>query len=658
MPAIWDKKTVRRRLLYAFVLLAAMSGGIIISGRSVIETLTEKAVAEETRIKASELARTFASDGKTFETIVERGTLTPWQQEIVAGALNYSSIYSFVVFGADGQLIYSTDYGVSAPDSVTEPNASALSALAQKDLVVDVLTRDTPNSGKSVFAYVFVPIFTSEGAPGGVISLFVDRSQMAAHFHALLSWLGWLIPLLCAVFYAVPSCALIFKIEQDRRKARDLNRLSQFDHLTGVFNRQTINEKLMAHYQFGTQKPCYAVFYIDVDKFKTINDEFGHDYGDAVLRHLGLLLRETVRPGDLVGRFGGDEFVVILFDATEDIVRSIANSVLKQARRPITVDGHTIQTGLSIGSRLIREGESPQSAIRKADMALYHAKSMGRNQVVEYFPELDIRQTRRRAVEARMRQALKKEEFVLHFQPIHHASNRSLVGFEALLRLNAEDGEPISPAEFIPIAEETGIIRALSQFVLRAAIQSAASWPAHLTVSVNLSPAQIAGGHLVKDISEALQDYDFPAKRLEVEITEGLLMKEEKRATLQLVELRALGVSVAMDDFGTGYSSLGYLWQFDFDKIKIDRSFIEGLDFNPQRYGAIIKMVVELGKSMNMLVTIEGVETEQHLASLDQFGCDQYQGFWFSRPMPLGETTDYIAKHAGPSRSIAWHAGH
>lgn len=633
-----------REIVMSFALLAVMCLGIVAGGQFVINDMIKSAIGNQTKAVAANWATLFAGSEPDIAAIAARGALTPWQDEVVQSALTYGDIYSFVVFDLSGQLIYSSDYGVTMPDGSIPADKNALAALRDSAEVVSVLERNR-QPGQPVFARVFAPIRDVQDKPTGVVSLFMDQSRISAQYHRLLGWVAFFVPLLCAIFYSVPSSAFLIKRVQERTKSKHVHALSTYDQLTGVLNRHSFQEKIAEVFSAGERRPRAALCFLDVDKFKSINDEHGHEYGDAILRQIGNVLRMSVRPGDLVGRVGGDEFALLLCDAGRDRTERVARHILETVRTPFHHKGKTIQTTVSIGTRCLSPDERPIDALGKADQALYHAKSEGRNRQVEYFPGLEIRQARRRTVEKRLRDAISSNALKVFFQPIHSSNDRRLLGFEALVRMEETDGTPISPEEFVPIAEETGLIHDLSEYVLRTALKEALTWPEEFFVSVNLSPAQFTTGGLVPLVAETLNSFDVPAHRLELEITEGLLIHNEDVAALQLVELRAMGVSIAMDDFGTGYSSLGYLWRYNVDKIKVDRSFVEGFDFDPARYGVVIGLIAELGHTLDMQVTIEGLETQDQLVALDRYGCDQYQGYVFSKPLPPVELRDYIQRH-------------
>lgn len=579
----------------------------------------------------------FNAELTDLATIVEQGALSEGQQEVVNAAIKYSEVHSFAVFDASGILIFSTDYGVVSNPSGQTKNDLALTVVNSEEPIIEIIQRPNPLGDPSVFVQAYVPAIGKDGRTIGAVSLFLDKSESAAVYTRVMTAFGWILPALCAFLYAIPSLAYVMKREQAHARTRRVALLSRFDQLTGTLNRHTMTQESRRMFVDRSSFELVGIFFLDIDKFKTVNDEFGHEFGDAYLQFVSSIILGNVRNEDLVGRMGGDEFVIALRKIKRETMQEIGEKILRDAREPFEYKGRTMQASLSIGYYLAERSVSRQDALHAADLALYHAKATGRNTMVEYFPELDKAMVRRREVELQIREAIRDHNFQVVFQPITGPHGSAIVGFEALLRLNGQDGAPISPTEFIPIAEESGLIQQMGTFILRDAIRNAKTWPDHVFVSVNLSPAQFKQGDLVKHVADILYELDFPASRLEFEVTEGLLMEDEQRVSDQLLGLQQIGISIAMDDFGTGYSSLGYLWKYDFDKLKIDRVFLEGLDFDRDRYSQIIETIVILGHQMDMKVTLEGVETERHHEMLRELDCDQFQGFFFGKPMPADQ---------------------
>jgi diguanylate cyclase (GGDEF)-like protein len=398
-----------------------------------------------------------------------------------------------------------------------------------------------------------------------------------------------------------------------------------------------------------------AIHYVDVDRFKDVNDTLGHDTGDDLVREIGRRLQAAAGEADVVARIGGDEFALVQRRATrhEEVI-AFAERLIARVAEPCVARGHEIAATASIGTLWMpppdEHRHDPQRdggvdavlALKRADIAMYKAKSLGRNRFCVFDPSMDSELQERRRIEQRIRHAVLHDGFDLHFQPLFDASDRSLTGFEALLRLPVGDGTTISPAAFIPVAEDMGLISTIGAGVLLRACEAARHWPEPLRVAVNLSPAQFADGSIVAAVRDALQRSGLAPHRLELEITEGLLLTSTESVMRDLAELKAMGTAIVMDDFGTGYSSLSYLWRFPFDKIKIDRSFIGALNAGDETVRNIVRTIVSLGRSLRMRVTAEGVETDGQANYLSALACDQLQGFLLGRPVPQAEVAALI----------------
>jgi diguanylate cyclase (GGDEF)-like protein len=432
-------------------------------------------------------------------------------------------------------------------------------------------------------------------------------------------------------------------ITEQRRAEQRIAHMAGHDALTGLPNRLLFREGMEQALAAPDRENSVAVLSIDLDCFKEVNDTHGHPAGDALLRGVADRLRRCVGDG-MVARLGGDEFAMIRVGAQSDEdVLLLAERILKTLGEPMKVEGHDIRVGSSIGIAIApAHGDDPDELLKHADTALYRAKADGRRTFRLFEPEMNIRALARRSLEADLRGALDRGEFELHYQPFVNLVSNQVTGFEALIRWHHRDKGLISPADFIPLAEETGLINPIGDWVLRQACMDAAEWPAGLQIAVNLSPVQLTNRALPRFVILALAAAGLDPKRLELEITETALLKDDEALLASLHHLRALGVRIAMDDFGTGYSSLKYLRSFPFDKIKIDRSFVKELGIRSD-CAAIVRAVAELGRSLAMTTTAEGVETEAQLAHLKKEGCTEVQGYLFSKPRPAGELASLIS---------------
>ncbi len=388
-----------------------------------------------------------------------------------------------------------------------------------------------------------------------------------------------------------------------------------------------------------------ALMMIDLDRFKAVNDTLGHPVGDAVLRVVAKRLQSVVRPADVLARLGGDEFALLTLAVPErDDLGRMAARIVDTLGRPYLIDGHLINIGASIGLAVAPDdGADYAQLLRSADLALYHAKQSGRGTFSFFKPEMDRRARARRALEIDLRRAMALREFELHYQPQIDLDTSSVVGFEALLRWRHPERGLVSPADFIPLAEEIGLIVPLGDWVMREACCEAMRWPAAVSVAVNVSSHQFGDtARLVDMIARSLELSGLPGRRLEIEITESVLLREDQLVLETLHRLRDMEVRVAMDDFGTGYSSLSQLHSFPFDKIKIDRSFVKDRG-DVVSQNAIIRAITALGLSLGISTIAEGVETSDQLRRIRAEGCTSVQGYLFSKPVPAHEVAGVLA---------------
>jgi diguanylate cyclase (GGDEF)-like protein len=385
-----------------------------------------------------------------------------------------------------------------------------------------------------------------------------------------------------------------------------------------------------------------AVMCIDLDNFKTVNDTLGHPFGDRLLRSVGERLRSVIGDGDTIARIGGDEFAVLQAAACRPTAERLARSLIEAMSQPIVIDEHEFNSGISIGIAIApQDGIASDELMKCADLALYRAKADGRNTFRFFEKDMGAQVRARRALELDLRRAFTAGSFDLVYQPLVSLVSGELSGMEALLRWTHDERGPISPAEFIPLAEETGLIVPLGEWVLRRACAEAARWPEPIRVAVNLSPLQFRSPGLVATVANALANAGLASRRLEFEITEAVLLQNDETILGILHQLRSLGIRISMDDFGTGYSSLGYLRSFPFDKIKIDRSFISATG---RETGAIIGTIASLGAALGIETTAEGVETSEQLEVVRRAGCTEVQGYLISRPLPAPELPHFIAQ--------------
>ncbi len=425
-------------------------------------------------------------------------------------------------------------------------------------------------------------------------------------------------------------------VTEQRESSEKIAYLARYDTLTGLPNRLMLTEAMGEAMRYAAQwRTRCAFLMIDLDRFKAVNDTLGHQVGDALLARVSDRLKELISTNELCGRLGGDEFAIVVRDASDmNRVNQVAHSVIERLSQPYVIEHHTLYVGASVGSAIgPRDGQTVETLMRNADLALYRSKDEGGGQHRTYEPMLHTLAEERRKLEFSLRCALEKDEFLLNFQPVVDATTEKIVSFEALLRWHSQDHGVVSPAKFIPLAEDTRLIVPIGEWVLREACREATRWPAHIKVAVNVSGEQLLDPHFAGTVVSALATTGLPASRLEVEVTESIFVRDGTTAKATLEQIIALGCGVALDDFGTGYSSLGYLRKLRFSTIKVDRSFVQGAATGNRESLAIIRAVVAMADSLEMSTTAEGVETEAELAMIRKLGCKKIQGYHFGRPM-------------------------
>ena len=441
-----------------------------------------------------------------------------------------------------------------------------------------------------------------------------------------------------------------------RREAEaHVARLASEDPLTGLPNRRLLRFKLdqMCEHSDTGAGGKFAVLFLDVDRFKVVNDTLGHRVGDLLLQEIAARLQEALHQGDVLARLGGDEFAIVVttvdsHHALEDLARRLTSAI----SQPYTIDGHRIRSGISIGIAVgPRDGDSAEDLLMAADLALYAVKASARGSFRFYKRSMNEGVSDRRQIEMDLREAMEKDELQLHYQPIVDLQRNAITGFEALARWRHPLRGLVPPAVFIPVAEDTGLVIPLGSWALMQASRAAAKWPNDLKVAVNLSPVQFAGPDLYHTIRTVLAETGLAAHRLELEITERLVMEDSEKTISTLHRLKQLGVRIAMDDFGTGYSSLSYLRNFPYDRIKVDRAFVSDLAAGTEDV-VIVQAVVSIARALGMTTTAEGVESDDQKQFLRALGCDEAQGDLFSAPVPVEQVAEIIKAWAA-ERTLA-----
>jgi diguanylate cyclase (GGDEF)-like protein len=432
-------------------------------------------------------------------------------------------------------------------------------------------------------------------------------------------------------------------ITEQRRSEAKIAHMALHDALTDLPNRLLLSERLEHALARVKRGEVVATHLLDLDLFKHVNDTLGHAVGDKLLQAVAGRLLAVARETDTVARMGGDEFAIVQVALERPAeATTLAERVIEAIREPYQIDGHQVVIGTSVGIAIgPNDGVDPDQLLRNADLALYRAKSDGRGAFRFFEPGMDVKLKARRAMENDLRKALAAGEFELHYQPVVCLAGKGITGLEALIRWRHSEKGMISPGEFIPLAEEIGFIVRIGEWVIRQACATAAGWPDHTTIAVNVSPTQFRHPGLVQVVVGALAASGLPARRLEIEITESVLLEDSDKTLATLFRLRELGVRIAMDDFGTGYSSLSYLQSFPFDRIKIDRSFVKDITVASGSLN-IVRAVAAMARGLGMAATAEGVETQEQMEAVRSEGCTEMQGFFFSKPRPASEIAELL----------------
>jgi diguanylate cyclase (GGDEF)-like protein len=622
--------------------LAALLGGNWAIQKFTIEHLLYRDAVSTGHSWANYLGQNIGDLG----AIAQGGKPSPASMSFFERAQKVGHVFRYKIFDPDGRLrLVSDELTATGADAqnLREHNAAAARAIAAGQPLV-IAKEGKPPGRPPFFSEAYVPVVV-DGKTIAIAEAYVDQTEKRNYFRTTFTLAAVALSVVTTLAFAVPAGAWYRRTKEKQRAEARVHFLAYHDALTGLPNRNRLIEGLergcMTSARYGEM---LALHYIDLDHFKDVNDTIGHDAGDTLLKTTADRLRAVAGPNDLIARFGGDEFAILQVDIEQRWqAEEMARRILASLSQPVHADGQEIAGSASIGVALVPDdGESPDRLLKSADLAMYRSKADGRNCIRFFTAAMESDLQTRLTLEKIIRDAVVGDAFELHFQPVVDMPNGRLQGFEALLRLRGPDESLIPPAEFIPVAEEMGFIGKIGAWVVREACRNAVNWPDHLSVAVNLSPAQFAIANVCDMVTAALAETGLQPHRLELEITENLLLRDTEAVLTELGNLKALGVAIVMDDFGTGYSSLSYLWRFPFDKIKIDRSFMLGFDSADNNVKMILMTIVALGRSLKMRVTAEGVETSRHAEFARAVACDEVQGFYFGRPMPVTDLAGWI----------------
>jgi diguanylate cyclase (GGDEF)-like protein len=639
-PSLWrrERHVVLWWLLGLLVALALLG--------AVTRQLGQQHLRGDAEVTALRYAEVVAATVPGLSDLFDGGSLHGQTLDQLRRLRRVGEIFRFKLFDREGrQVLVSDDLDKADPGASVRGPSIAEHQGQRNDNVQQIVLGGRNfielknGAGKADrppwYSEAYVPV-VRDGRVMGVIEVYVDQTRAEAGIHQEYGRVALTVALLMLLLALVAGWRGVRHLREQRHVEERVHYLAQHDILSGALNRASFGEALeRAAWRHAQDGARFAVLCIDLDGFKEVNDAFGHAAGDEVLRTVTQRLRELMRHGDQIARLGGDEFAVLQDGVSGPAdVAGLAQRIVERLAEPHAIASRDVACAASVGAAVFgSDADTVPELLHKADLALYRAKSEGRGGFSFYDAALDQELQSQRDLVRDLREAIAGERLALHYQPQYGADGRSLVGYEALLRWQHPTRGNVPPGEFVTVAERSGLIEALGGWVLKRACREAAGWPQPLAVSVNLSAAQFRSDELLSTVAAALDASGLPARRLELEITESLLMSNTDRVLRTLHALSAMGVRIAMDDFGTGYSSLAYLWRFPFDKVKIDRSFTQGLGSDP-KVALIVRSIISLAHSMEIRVNAEGVETSAQLDVLQRFGCDELQGFLLGRPAP------------------------
>ena len=632
-------------------MIALVGGAVALERRTINHLLEDDAAAT-----ASAWTELLAQDTNDLASIAAGNPPPADLIRFVDRVKSVANIFLYKVYDAHGTPRFVSDNlpeEKGDTEGLAEHNPEAAEAIASGAPTIEVKTGEPP-SRPAYYSEAYVPRIGKDGQVVAVVESYIDQTVKRAEFERTFVASASALGLLIAIAFGIPAGAWYRRQRDKERAEARVAYLASFDALSGLANRTSLTNSL-AGLLTDAGGRFVAVHCVDIDSFKDINGRFGFAFGDQMLKWTAERLRSVAGHDDIVARLAGDEFAVIqVAPRNRADVEVFARKIVAASGERATFSGHEITPTVGVGIAMYPDhGRNAERLIRCAEMALAKGKSEGRGRIRFFSADLDVEAQERLTLESAIEHALDTGGFMLHFQPLYSEPDERLVGFEALARLPTADGGFIPPSSFIPAAERMGMIGKLSNWVLQEACAAATNWAEHLTVSVNLSPAQFGKDTVSDVVATALAISGLKPSRLLLEITESLLLHDSDSVMRELAHLKSLGPAIVMDDFGTGYSSLGYLWRFAFDKIKIDGSFMRALGTPDAPAEKIVRSVSGLGHMLGMRVCLEGVENDDQARYARAIGCDEVQGFYFGRPVPATQVAAVILRDFKRDRPAA-----
>lgn len=658
-PALPERVSPRRKSFLLSNWVLALVGAFVFVGTTIwIALIARNAILnQDAEVKAIEWGEHLVADIDDLEQILLGIPASRKTQLDMLSRNHAGGVFRYKIFDLDGNLRLNSERAAwNQLHAYAEGGLSTVAAQVARtgQHVVSARFGDGVSQPKR-FATAYFPLTKSYGIIGAG-EVYIDHTERAKLLDGILISAGTTLIVLTTLAFLVPLLFAAWEARARRDTMRHLRHIAAHDELTSLNNRTALLEKMEKLIALGT---LFALHLIDLDRFKDVNDTYGHPLGDELLKQVAQRLVDIAGHDLVIARLGGDEFAILQPIAHLDSIEpaQLGRRVVASLCMPFALGTVEVQIGASIGTALHpAHGHSRERLLMAADLALYAAKRAGRGRTISFTPEIENDYRARIALESRLRQAVEANDFELYYQPLYATDGRTLRAFEALLRLKNADGTTIPPAIFIPIAEELRLIDRIGHWVLREACQTAMLWPDSVSVAVNLSPLQFLGGNLAETVHQTLLETRLDPNRLELEMTESVLLENPEDILIQLKAIKAMGVSIALDDFGTGYSSLSYLWRFPFDTLKVDGSFMIGLSEPNSRSREVLDTIMALGRVLNLHITAEGVETREQIDILQSLRCDSIQGYLLGRPVASMDVAAVILTAMRPREDALPHS--
>jgi len=640
---------------------AAAAVGLAVAGWGLMAAMdwaAEDLLAREATQSARTWVRLVEVSVTDIDRVLQGGVLSAEAREDLRRHRGVEDVFKFRLFDPSGRLMLLSEQldlplGQQTPPQAIGHGSAEVRAMVLGGAYLVMLQHGDGRDRPAIYSEAYSPLRRG-GRLLGVVEVYLDQTHRAAQFQHAFRQVAAAALLLLGLVGGVFARLALRQWRAERRARDHTHYLARHDSLSGVLNRTSFNLALAEAVRRQQHEPNgLAVLHLDLDHLTALNDRHGDAAGDAVLRAVGERLRQLVRQNDRVARLGGDEFAILQWGIGGPAdVAGLAQRVVAALAQPVSWQGQALVSGGSVGAALYgSDGVTEAALSHMAGLALHRAKQAGGGRFSFYDAATDVLLALRRALTADLHQAVAGEQLRLHYQPLVDIDGHTVLGYEALVRWQHPQRGLLAPDEFIPLAEESGQISALGTWVLRRACADVAALPGGLKVAVNLSPAQFSQSDLQATVQAALRDSGLPARQLELEITESLLLGQNPAVRQTLQALSALGVRIAMDDFGTGHSSLSYLWQFPFHKLKIDRSFTQHLG-DDRRVALIVRAIITLAHGLGLRVNAEGVETAAQAAVLRELGCDELQGYLLGRPAPLPAVAEPAVNGAASAQAM------